>query len=282
MKITLPKWYDLHAHFRQGVALPAYIAAHLEMGCAGVLAMPNTNPPISRVFGENSDSAWTIQNYLTDLKSAGGKAFEDIIVPLYLMPSTTPQMIEEGAASGLLRACKYYPPHGTTNSEHGMPMDEFLGNDVFRAMEECDLVLNIHGEHFGMAGVDYFDRNGNAESLFYREMMPRLVDAHPNLRIVCEHLTTKEAAQFVEAAPERVAATITPHHLLFTIGDLIQGLKFHLFCFPVVKFAEDRDALRAAVLKPYQRKFFAGTDNAPHTKKVTENALNCPHPRQIG
>lgn len=271
MTLTLPKWYDLHVHLRQDAPLADYVSAHLSMGCAGVLAMPNTQPPITRVAGPKTNEAWSIESYLGDLKEAGGTAFSDMIVPLYLTRETTPQVIEEGAASGLLRSCKYYPPHGTTNSEYGAPMDEFIGGETFRAMEECGVVLNIHGEEHGLSSADYFDRNRNAESLFYRETMPRLVEAHPNLRIVCEHLTTKESAEFVDAAPDLVAGTITPQHLLFTIGDLIQGLRYHLFCYPTVRFEEDRDTLRSAILNPDQTTFFAGTDSAPHPNKTNES-----------
>ncbi|MFT6617227.1 MAG: dihydroorotase [Limisphaerales bacterium] len=270
MQLDLPKWFDLHTHFRQGPAMPAYLKAHLEMGCAGVLAMPNTKPPIARVVGEPNEQSWTIEQYLTELKSNGGADFEQIIVPLYLTRETTPDMISEGAASGLLRACKYYPPHGTTNSEHGLPMDKFLGGAILRTMEEQQIVLCIHGEQHALSGEDYLAANRNAEAIFYRETMPRLLDQHPNLRIVCEHITTQDAAKFVQAAPERVAATITPQHLLYTIGHLIQGLKYHLYCLPIVKFEEDRAALREAVADPEQNQFFAGTDSAPHTTKATD------------
>ena len=270
MHLELPKWFDLHTHFRQGEAMAAYVQAHLDMGCAGVLAMPNTKPPVAQVSGVATDDAWSIESYLGDLKAAGAEAFEDIIVPLYLTRNTTAEMIASGKESGLLRACKYYPPHGTTNSEHGVPMKEFLGGGVFNAMEEQGIVLCIHGEQHALPGEDYLAANRNAEAIFYRETMPRLLDAHPDLRIVCEHITTKDAAEFVTNAPDRVGATVTPQHLLYTIGHLIQGLKYHLYCLPVVKFDEDRDALRAAVTKSGQTKFFAGTDSAPHTTKATE------------
>ncbi len=270
MNLELPKWFDLHTHFRQGPGVPAYIQAHLDMGCAGALAMPNTKPPVSRVFGDNLGDSWTIENYAADLRAAGADRFEQLIVPLYLTRETTAEMIAEGAADGLLRAAKYYPPHGTTNAEHGAPMADFLGGDVFRAMEENDVVLCIHGEQHGLGGADYFAANRNAESLFYREAMPRLLENHPRLKIVCEHITTKDAAEFVRQAPGNVGATITPQHLLYTIGDLIQGLKYHLYCLPVVKFDDDRDALREAVTETSQAKFFAGTDSAPHTVKATE------------
>lgn len=270
MTLDLPKWFDLHTHFRQGPAMPAYVKAHLDMGCAGALAMPNTQPPVSRVTGAASDDGWTIESYSADLRAAGADAFEQLIVPLYLTAKTTAGMIEEGAKSGLLRACKYYPPHGTTNAQHGVPMDVLIGGEVFRAMEEHDVVLCIHGEQHGLSGPDYIDAHQNAETRFYAERMPRLLEAHPNLRIVCEHITTRTAAEFVASAPAHVGATLTPQHLLYTLGHLIQGLKYHLYCLPVVKFEDDRAALRQAATQPGQTKFFAGTDSAPHTTKATD------------
>ncbi|RBP42672.1 dihydroorotase [Roseimicrobium gellanilyticum] len=269
MRLTLPKWFDLHTHFRQGPAVAAYVKAHKDMGCAGALAMPNTQPPVSRVSGAAQGDGWSIDSYTTDLRAAGADAFEQLIVPLYLTRQTTAEMIREGAASGALRACKYYPPHGTTNAEHGMPMDELIGSDVFKAMEDAGVVLCIHGEQHALSGPEYIDAQQNAETRFYSERMPRLVEAHPRLRIVCEHITTRTAAEFVASAPAHVGATITPQHLLYTLGHLIQGLKYHLYCLPVVKFQDDRAALRKAVTTAGQAKYFAGTDSAPHTTKAT-------------
>ena len=269
MTLTLPKWFDLHTHFRQGPAVASYIKAHLDMGCAGALAMPNTQPPVSRVSGPEQAEGWSIQSYTTTLREAGAEAFEQLIVPLYLTRQTTAEMIREGAASGQLKACKYYPPHGTTNAEHGMPMDDLIGGEVLRAMEEHGVVLCIHGEQHALSGPDYIDAQQNAETRFYTERMPRLLKSHPKLRIVCEHITTRTAAEFVAHAPDHVGATITPQHLLYTLGHLIQGLKYHLYCLPVVKFQDDRAALRQQVTAPGQTKFFAGTDSAPHTTKAT-------------
>jgi len=240
------------------------------MGCAGALAMPNTKPPVATLFGPPSERVGSIQQYREHLLAAGADSFEKLIVPLYLTRETTPAMIEQGAATGLLEACKYYPPHGTTNAEHGVPMSEWIGSEVFRAMEAHGIVLCIHGEEHGLTGTAYFDREESAESRFYAETMPRLLEAHPKLRIVCEHITTAAAAAFVKEAPATVAATITPQHLLYTVGHLVQGLKLHLYCLPLVKFERDRAALREAVLTEGQDNFFAGTDSAPHTTKATE------------
>ena len=269
--LTLPKWFDLHTHFRQGENISAYIADHIAMGCAGALAMPNTQPPVSRIGGPSTDGGWSIQGYRRILEVAGADAFEQLIVPLYLTADTTPGDIERGAETGLLKACKYYPPHGTTNSEHGVPIEKWIGSDVLRAMAANDVMLCLHGEQHGLAGAEYFDSKATAESKFYGEWMPQLLENHPELKLVCEHITTSAAVDFVKAAPaEQVGATITPQHLLYTVGHLIQGLKYHLYCLPIVKFEVDRAALRSAISQPGQSQFFAGTDSAPHTTKATE------------
>lgn len=270
MTIELPKWFDLHAHFRQGPAMASYLQAHIDMGCAGALAMPNTRPPVSQVFGAASKASWSIEQYLQHLQANGGDAFDALIVPLYLTRKTTPEMIIQGAANGLLKACKYYPPHETTNAEHGMPLDHWIGGDMLRQMEETETILCLHGEEHGLSDEKYLDAKTHAESIFYREKMPRLCERHPRLRIVCEHITSKEAVAFVQSAGSHVGATITPQHLLYTIGHLIRGFRHPLYCLPVLKFEADRAALRAAITTPKQSQFFAGTDSAPHTTKTTE------------
>jgi dihydroorotase len=270
VRLTLPKWYDLHAHFRQDGLLAPLIADHLKMGCAGILAMPNTKPPVAKVFKSDDLPYWSVEEYLDMLRRAGGDKFEDILVPLYLTADTTPAMIEAGAKSGLLRACKYYPPHGTTGADHGSPFAGFIKNGVFKAMQDHGVVLCIHGEEHGLAPGAYFDRKQNAEEIFYQQRMPELLAHAPTLKIVCEHVTTKVAVDFVKASPAHVAATITPQHLLYTVGDLLKGLKYHLYCLPLLKFEADRDALRGAVTDAGNAKFFAGTDSAPHAKKMTD------------
>ncbi len=260
-EFTLPYWYDLHVHLRQDGLIAPLVAAQRAMGCAGILAMPNTRPPVA--------SIGAISNYIDDIEQAGGNAFQALIVPLYLTRETTAAMIEAGAQSGILKACKYYPPHGTTNADFGAPVEEFMSNGVFAAMEKHGIVLCIHGEEHGLAPDRYFARGENAEEIFYQTRVPQIIQKFPALKLVCEHITTKVAAEFVAGASDNVAATITPQHLLYTVGDLLQGLKYHLFCLPLVKFADDRAALRAAVTKPGQTQFFAGTDSAPHTTKCT-------------
>jgi len=271
-ELTLPKWYDLHAHFRQDGLLKATLADHARMGCAGILAMPNTKPPVAKVFeGDYSlPDFWSIEKYLSDIRASGGDVFSQIIVPLYLTKYTTPKMIEEGAKSGLLKAVKYYPPHGTTGADFGYPFVEFLNNGVFDAMQDCGIILCMHGEEHGLKGAHYFDAHQSAEKIFYTERAPKLRDKFPALKCVAEHLTTKEGVTFVQQSDKNVAATVTPQHLIYTVGDLLQGLKYHLYCLPLLKFDEDRAALQSAVTSSNNSQFFAGTDSAPHSKKVTE------------
>ncbi len=250
--------------------MKAYLAAHKAMGCAGLLAMPNTKPPIGKITEKDPLPYWSIEEYQKMILVGGGDAFSVVLVPLYLTKYTSAQMIADGAKSGLLKACKYYPPHGTTNADHGRPLESFIENGVFKAMEEHGIILNIHGEMHGLSGAAYFDKNTNAEDMFYREKMPLLRAKFPNLKIVCEHITTKTAADFVAQAGDKTGATVTPQHLLYTVGNLVQGFRFHLFCLPLIKFEEDRQALLVAVNDAKNTRIFAGTDSAPHTTKATE------------
>ena len=269
-QFDLPKWYDLHVHLRQGDLLPITIQDHLKAQCAGILAMPNTKPPVAKIFEKEPLPYWSIEQYRQLILDNGGKAFKQIIIPLYLTKDTTKDMIRQGAESGLLKACKYYPPHGTTNSEFGCDFKFFINNGVFEAMEKYGIVLCVHGEQAQLSPEQYFDQRINAEMLFYQENMPTLCKNYPNLKIVCEHITTEVAVEFVKNSSENVKASITPQHLLYTVGHLLQGLKFHLYCLPLLKFENDREALRQAIADENNTQFFAGTDSAPHTVKATD------------
>jgi dihydroorotase len=177
-------------------------------------------------------------------------------------------MIKEGAKSGLLRSAKYYPPHGTTNSGGAIPLRELMTNGVLSAMQDNDIILNIHGEKHGTYRSDYFGPKGNAETAFYEDEFQLLRNLFPGLRMVAEHISTETALWAVQACDHRqVKATITPQHLLFSIADMLQGFKYHMACMPVLKFEEDREALLRAVLED-DKHLFAGTDSAPHTKKA--------------
>lgn len=271
MKLTLPFWYDLHMHLRQGGLMRPIIESQLAMGCAGFLAMPNTKPPVAKVFKNDPLPYWSIEEYRSMIAGEGAAEIMDtVITPLYLTKDTTPEMIEAGAKAGLLKACKYYPPHGTTGADFGYPFVNYIENGVFAAMRDCGVTLCIHGEEHHLEGDCYFDKNSNAEEIFYSERVPRLLDALPDIRLACEHITTKKAVDLVQSAGANVSASVTPQHILYTVGHLLQGFKYHLFCLPLVKFAEDREAIRRAVIDPSNTKFYAGTDSAAHTVKATE------------
>lgn len=278
--IELPLWADLHAHFRQGEVMQILANEYHKMGCYAVLAMPNTAPPVAKIHQNDMlngelEGFLSIEEYKGLVSQAFGGKLQEIIVPLYITRHTTAQMIHNGAESGLLKAAKYYPPHGTTNSDHGVPFAELIGSDILYAMEERGVILCIHGEEHGCVADSYFDKYENAETLFYKDKMPKLLAKHPNLKIVAEHITTKTAVDFVASCSDNVVATITPQHLLYTVGDLLMTKSTHLICMPYVKFAEDRQALREAVLDVNNSKFFAGTDNAPHPKLAKHTDCGC-------
>ncbi|PCH99585.1 MAG: hypothetical protein COB76_05380 [Alphaproteobacteria bacterium] len=245
---TLPKWFDAHTHLRQGDLIAPIMKSQLDMGCYAVLAMPNTQPPVAKITESDPIESWSIEGYRAMIAGAGGDQLDHLVTPLYITPDTDAAMIEKGAQSGLLKAAKYYPPHGTTNSDHGLPMEKLMQSDVLQAMSDNNVTLCIHGEEHGLCPEAYFNRTSNAEEYFYRTRMPKLRTAYPDLKIACEHITTKVAVDFVKSAGALTGASVTPQHLLYTVGHLIQGLKYHLFCLPIVKFDDDREALRAAVV----------------------------------
>jgi dihydroorotase len=277
-KLTLPLWADLHAHFRQGAITKLLAEEYLKMGCYAVLAMPNTKPPVGKVLNDGIGAeldCWSVIDYQKTIAEAFSNKLLGVIVPLYITKNTTPEMIAEGAKKGVLKAVKYYPPHGTTNSDHGVGIAELINSNVMKALEENGVILCIHGEEHNLTAHKYFDKHTNAEVVFYQNFMPQIVKKYPKLRIVAEHITTKEAVDFVAGAGDNVVATITPQHLLYTIGDLLQTKSTHLVCMPYVKFDEDRNALLQAVINPNNSKFFAGTDNAPHPKLSKHTDCGC-------
>ena len=269
-ELKLPYWYDLHTHLRQDELLAPIVKSQVDMACAGVLAMPNTKPPVAKVLKSDALEYWSIEEYRDMIIAAGGDALDILITPLYLTKDTTPQMIEEGAKAGLLQACKYYPPHGTTGADFGQPITHYMENGVLQALADNGVTLCVHGEMHGLHPADYFDQDTNAEDQFYREYLPKVAEKFPALRIACEHVTTATAVEFVRNGGDHIAASITPQHLLYTVGDLLKGLQYHLYCLPLLKFNKDRAALRNAVLDPQNTKFYAGTDSAAHTVKATE------------
>jgi dihydroorotase len=188
---------------------------------------------------------------------------------LYLTDNTAAQEIAAARASGAVHAVKYYPAGATTNSESGVT-DLARCERVFDAMEQHGMPLLIHGEVTD-PGVDVFDR----ERVFVERVLAPLIGRHPGLKVVLEHVTTREAAEFVAAAPPRVAATLTAHHLLINRNALFQGgIQPHHYCLPVAKREEHRQALVAAAASGNPR-FFLGTDSAPHARHTKETDCGC-------
>ncbi|MCL4123242.1 UNVERIFIED_CONTAM: hypothetical protein GTU68_032093 [Idotea baltica] len=188
---------------------------------------------------------------------------------LYLTDNTQPEEIIRAKTSGQIFACKYYPAGATTNSDSGVTQ---LTNiyPVLAQMEKEGLPLLLHGE-VTTADIDIFDR----EAVFIEQHLKKLVVNFPNLKIVLEHITTREGAQFVMEASDNVAATITPQHLLYNRNHmLVGGIKPHYYCLPILKRNIHQQALIAAATSG-SPKFFLGTDSAPHTTNKKENACGC-------
>ncbi|GAB6277731.1 MAG: dihydroorotase [Rectinema sp.] len=246
---------DFHAHLRQGGQLPAYVRGHAGQ-FGRVLLMPNTLPPVSDLARQEAYRA-EVGGALDTLPE--NERFEPLFT-FKILPGMRGAEVEALARAGVV-AGKYYPAGATTNAANGpRSFDEV--EDALSAMEAQNLVLCIHGE---APEVPVLER----ERAFLPQVEHLLV-RHPRLRVVLEHLSDARSVRFVETGPDNLAATITAQHLLFTIDDMIgDSMHPHLYCKPVLKFARDRDALRAAVLSG-SKKFFFGSDSAPHPREKKE------------
>ena len=259
LRLTRPD--DWHLHLRDGTALRSVVADSAQR-FARAIVMPNLTPPVRSV-----DDARAYRQRILDALPAG--AHFDPLMTLYLTEATTPATIQAAKASGIVHAVKYYPAGATTNSQSGVT-DLSRCNDVFAAMQDAGLPLLLHGEVTDPA-VDVFDR----EAVFIERHGRALVEQFPGLRIVMEHLTTREGVDFVLAAREGVAATLTPQHLLMNRNAIFAGgLRPHAFCLPVLKREAHRTALVAAAVSGNPR-FFLGTDSAPHPRHAKESDCGC-------
>jgi dihydroorotase len=194
--------------------------------------------------------------------------FKPLMV-LYLTDKTTPEEIKKAKATGHIVAAKLYPAGATTNSDSGVT-DVKNMYPVFKAMQEVGMLLLVHGEVTD-SEIDIFDR----EKIFLDTVLTPVVDDFPELKIVLEHITTQDAVKFVEAASDNVAATITAHHLLYNRNHmLVGGIRPHFYCLPILKRNIHQDALNKAATSG-SKKFFLGTDSAPHMKDKKEAACGC-------
>jgi dihydroorotase len=240
------------------VALSA-VAAHTAQSFARAIVMPNLRPPVTTVA-----AAAAYRDRILAALSPGTR-FEPLMT-LYLTDNTPPSEIAAAKASGFVHAVKYYPAGATTNSDSGVTAIERV-YPVLAAMEKHDAVLCLHGEVTD-ADVDMFDR----ERVFVDTLLRRITRDFPALRIVLEHVTTREAAHFVRDATTPIAATITPQHLRWSRSVLFAGgLRPHYYCLPILKRESHRLALVEAATSGNPR-FFLGTDSAPHARHTKEAA----------
>lgn len=260
-RISLTRPDDWHLHLRDGAALVS-VLPYSARQFARAIVMPNLRPPVTTVA--------LAAAYRTRILQAlpAGARFEPLMT-LYLTDNTRPEEIDLATASEFVRAVKYYPAGATTNSDSGVTrIDRAFA--ALEQMQRVDLPLLLHGE-VTTPGVDVFDR----ERVFIDTVLAEIVGRFPALRIVLEHVTTREGVAFVESAGANVAATITAHHLLYNRNAIFQGgLRPHWYCLPVLKREEHRQALVRAATGS-SGKFFLGTDSAPHPRAEKESACGC-------
>jgi dihydroorotase len=260
-RITITRPDDWHLHLRDGNHMRA-VLPDVGRRFARAIVMPNLKPAVT--------TTQMALAYRERIVSAlpDGMNFEPLMT-LYLTDNTTAEEILRAKASGVVHAVKYYPAGATTNSESGVT-ELAKCEDALNAMSECGLPLLVHGE-VTFPNVDIFDR----ERIFIDRVLIPVLKKYPKLRLVFEHITTQEAVRFVLAAPPRVAATITAHHLLLNRNALFSGgIRPHHFCMPVLKREEDRQALIHVAISG-NPKFFLGTDSAPHARDTKEATCGC-------
>lgn len=261
--ITFTRPDDWHLHLRDGEQLRA-VLPHTAKQFARAIVMPNLRPPVVTVEMALAYRA----RILAALPAALQSGFEPLMT-LYLTDNTVPAEIVRAKESGVIHGVKLYPAGATTNSDAGVT-DIAKCYATLAAMEQNDLPLLVHGEVTD-ADVDVFDR----EKVFIDRILAPLTHRFPGLRIVFEHVTTRDAVQFVTAASRHIAATITAHHLLLNRNAIFQGgIRPHHYCLPVLKREIHRQALLEAATSG-NPKFFLGTDSAPHSQMNKENACGC-------
>ena len=261
MRITLTRPDDWHLHLRDGAALRA-VLPHSARQFARAIVMPNLRPPVTTVA-----AAADYRQRILDALPADAR-FEPLMT-LYLTDNTAPDEIRRAVDSGFVKAVKLYPAGATTNSDAGVT-DLAKCDAVLAEMEKAGMPLLVHGEVTDPS-IDLFDR----ERVFLETVLQPLLQRRPGLRVVVEHITTRDAVDFVSAAGETVAATITAHHLLYNRNAIFSGgVRPHFYCLPVLKRETHRQALIKAATSG-NPKFFLGTDSAPHARHTKEAACGC-------
>ena len=260
-RLTLRRPDDWHVHLRDGTML-ASVVNYTARQFARAIVMPNLSPPITTVAAAKAYRG----RILAALEP--GLNFEPLMT-CYLTDGTDVGEVERGFAQGVFTACKLYPAHATTNSDHGVT-DIAKIHNVLEAMQRIGMPLLIHGE-VTERHIDIFDR----EAVFIDRILSQLIADFPALKVVFEHITTAEAVAFVEAGGPNLAATITPHHLAINRNAMFEGgIRPHFYCLPIAKRQTHQIALRRAATSG-SAKFFLGTDSAPHAVGDKESACGC-------
>ncbi len=257
--LTIRRPDDWHVHLRDGEMLRA-VAPHTARQFARAIVMPNLVPPIASVEAARA--------YRERIVEAAGAGFTPLMT-CYLTDEATPDGIARGFEEGVWVAAKLYPAGATTNSASGVTDIRNI-YPTLAHMERIGMVLCVHGEVTD-PDVDVFDR----EAVFIERVLGRLASDFPELKIVFEHITTREAAEFVQSSGPNIAATVTPQHLIINRNAMFAGgLRPHAYCLPVAKREKHRLAVRKAATSG-SRQFFLGTDSAPHAREAKESACGC-------
>ncbi|MDN7129447.1 dihydroorotase [Pseudidiomarina terrestris] len=260
-QLSLPRPDDWHLHLRDNELLATTVPASASVFGRAVI-MPNLVPPVT-----DAQQAMAYRERIMAEVPAGAD-FQPLMA-LYLTQQTSRVQVEEAAADENIIGFKLYPSGATTNSAAGVTDIEALDH-VFAAMAELKVPLLVHGE-VTTADIDIFDR----EKVFIDTKLRPLMERHPQLKLILEHITTSDAVAFVESMGANVAATITPQHLLMNRNDLlVGGVRPHNYCLPILKRREHQLALQKAAVSG-SPKFFLGTDSAPHAQSKKEAACGC-------
>lgn len=260
-QLTITQPDDWHLHVRDGDVM-ASVIGYTARQFGRAIIMPNLKAPVTTTA--------EAQSYRDRILSAlpKGSQFQPLMT-LYLTDNTPAEEIKKAKDSGFIHAVKLYPAGATTNADSGVT-DLKKTEATLAAMEQLDLPLLVHGE-VTHPSIDIFDR----EKVFIDQQLAPLMERHPNLKIVFEHITTTDAVQFVTEGNNNIAATITPHHLLLNRNAmLVGGIHPHNYCLPVLKRETHREALLKAATSG-NPKFFLGTDSAPHAKDDKESSCGC-------
>ena len=260
-QLTITRPDDWHLHLRDE-ALMHSVLPDTARQFARAIVMPNLRPPVATTA--------QAQAYRARILAAlpAGADFQPLMT-LYLTDNTSAEEIKKAKTSGIVHAVKLYPAGATTNSDAGVT-DLRKTYSALEEMQRCNMPLLVHGEVTD-AAIDVFDR----EAVFIERVLQPLLKDLPKLRVVFEHITTQDATQFVASATDNIAATITAHHLLYNRNAmLVGGIRPHYYCLPVLKRETHREALVKAATSG-SKKFFLGTDSAPHAQRIKENACGC-------